>query len=159
MAEASPSDGRGRHSPAIVPGDFAADCGAAAEAVARASMRRPMVMRSEAPDGRTAPKCKAKPRHFGQERHSRLGLQATCHQHGRSFRQARKIATMCLKFGVHPGNPGLTVFLGAPAGLFGPIANARQHAYCRLGYQYNPRRGLRLQMGSPERDCVFDEVF
>jgi hypothetical protein len=92
-----------------------------------------LVMRSEAPEGRTAPKCKAKPRHFGQERHSRLGLQATCHQHGRSFRQARKIAIMCLKFGVHPGNPGLTVFLGAPAGVFGPIANARQHAYCRLG--------------------------
>ena len=58
---------------------------------------------------------------------------ADCHQHGRSFRQARKIAIMCLKFGVHPGNPGLTVFLGAPAGVFGPIANARQHAYCRLG--------------------------
>jgi hypothetical protein len=31
-----------------------------------------------------------------------LGLQATVHQHEQPFREARKIATMCLKFGV-PG--------------------------------------------------------
>jgi hypothetical protein len=41
-----------------------------------------------------------------QGRHSGLGSQATGHQHERPFREARKIATMCLKFGVHPGNPG-----------------------------------------------------
>jgi DNA-binding winged helix-turn-helix (wHTH) protein len=33
-------DGQGRHSPANVPGDFAADCKAAAEAAARAGVRR-----------------------------------------------------------------------------------------------------------------------
>jgi hypothetical protein len=32
-------------------------------------------------------------------------LQATGHQHERPFREARKIATMCPKFGVHLGNP------------------------------------------------------
>src|SRR5262245_9256491 len=36
---------------------FAADCRAAAEAAARTSMRRPMVMRPRAPDGKTAPRC------------------------------------------------------------------------------------------------------
>ena len=38
---------------ATVPGDFAADCRAAAEAAPRTSMRLPMVMRSTAPEGRT----------------------------------------------------------------------------------------------------------
>jgi hypothetical protein len=53
-------DGRGRHSQATVPGDFAADCRAAAEAAARTSMRLPMVMRSTAPDGKTTPRCRGK---------------------------------------------------------------------------------------------------
>ena len=54
-------DGRGRHSAANVLRDFAADCRAAADAAARAGMRRPMVMRSRAPDGRTTPRCHRKP--------------------------------------------------------------------------------------------------
>lgn len=43
------------------------------------------------------------------ERHSGLGLQAAGHQHERYFQKARKIATMCLKLWVHPGNPGQAV--------------------------------------------------
>ncbi len=46
---------------ANVPRDFAADCRAAADAAARAGMRRPMVMRSRALDGRTTPRCHRKP--------------------------------------------------------------------------------------------------
>jgi hypothetical protein len=38
-------DGRGRHPLADVPGDFAADSRSAADAEARAGMRRPIVMR------------------------------------------------------------------------------------------------------------------
>jgi len=53
-------DGRGRHSPANVPGDFAADCRAAAEAAARASMRRPMVMRSRHVTGGLRPDAEEK---------------------------------------------------------------------------------------------------
>jgi phospholipase C len=34
-------------------------------------------------------------------------LDLTDHQHERPFREARKFAMMCLKFGVHPGNPVL----------------------------------------------------
>src|SRR5215468_2083291 len=49
------SDGRGRHSPANVPGDFAADRRTAAEAAARASMRWPMLIRSRATNGKAAP--------------------------------------------------------------------------------------------------------
>jgi hypothetical protein len=49
------SDGRGRHSPANVPGDFAADRRTAAEAAAHASMRWPVLIRSQATNGRTAP--------------------------------------------------------------------------------------------------------
>jgi Mg2+ and Co2+ transporter CorA len=40
-----------------------------------------------------------------RQRQVGLGLQATGHQHERPFREARQIATMCLKFGVHLGNP------------------------------------------------------
>src|SRR5262249_54365264 len=43
-------DGRGRHRTANVPGDFAADRRTAAEAAARTSMRRSMVMRPRAPE-------------------------------------------------------------------------------------------------------------
>jgi hypothetical protein len=35
-----------------------------------------------------------------------LGLQATGHRHEPPFRDARKIATMRLEFGVRRGNPG-----------------------------------------------------
>jgi hypothetical protein len=40
-----------------------------------------------------------------RQRQVGLGLQATGQQHERPFREARKIATMRLKFGVHLGNP------------------------------------------------------
>src|ERR1700722_11147417 len=53
-------DGRGRHSTANVPGDFAAHRGAATTATNSASMRRPRVMRSTATDGRGAPECQGK---------------------------------------------------------------------------------------------------
>jgi hypothetical protein len=51
------SDGRGRHPTADVPRDFAADCGTTAAATTSASVRRSIVMRSQAIDGRSAPKC------------------------------------------------------------------------------------------------------
>jgi hypothetical protein len=50
-------NGRGRHSPASVPEDFAADRRTAAEAAAGTSMTLSIVMLSEAPDGRSASKC------------------------------------------------------------------------------------------------------
>ena len=50
----------GRHPTANVPGDFAADRGTTAAASACASMRRSMVVRSRATDGRSASKCMAK---------------------------------------------------------------------------------------------------
>ena len=40
------------------------------------------------------------------EYHSRAGLRATGHKRGRDFREPQKIAIICLKFGVHPGNIG-----------------------------------------------------
>jgi hypothetical protein len=48
---------RGRHSPANVPGDFAADCGTTAAATTSASMRRSMIMHTRATDGRSASRC------------------------------------------------------------------------------------------------------
>jgi hypothetical protein len=53
-------DGRGRHPTANVPGDFAADRGTTAAAATSAGVRRPMVMRSRAPDRRRASKCRGK---------------------------------------------------------------------------------------------------
>jgi Transposase DDE domain group 1 len=53
-------DGRGRHPPANIPGDFAADCGTTAAATTSASVRRAIVMRSQAIDGRSASKCQRK---------------------------------------------------------------------------------------------------
>ena len=53
-------DGRGRHPTANVPGDFAADRGTTAAATTSASVRRAMVMRSRATDGRSASKCQGK---------------------------------------------------------------------------------------------------
>ena len=93
-------DGRGRHSQATVPGDFAADCRAAAEAAPRTSMRLPMVMRSTAPDGRTTLS--------SSDPLPPLGDRMACDPPptGPALRKAWKIATICLKFQVHPGNPG-----------------------------------------------------
>ena len=54
------SDGRGRHPTADVPRDFAADCGTTAAATTSASVRRPMILRSTATDGRSASKCQRK---------------------------------------------------------------------------------------------------
>jgi catechol 2,3-dioxygenase-like lactoylglutathione lyase family enzyme len=54
------SDGRGRHPTAEVPKHFAADCGTAAAATTSASVRRSIVMRSQAIDGWTASKCQRK---------------------------------------------------------------------------------------------------
>ena len=54
------SDGRGRHPTADVPRDFAADRGTTAAATTSASVRRSIVMRSRATDGRSASKCQGK---------------------------------------------------------------------------------------------------
>jgi hypothetical protein len=56
------SNGGGRYPTANVPGDFAADRGttAAATTSASASVRRSIVMHSQAIDGRSAPKCQGK---------------------------------------------------------------------------------------------------
>ena len=53
-------DGRGRHPTANVPRDFAADRGTTAAATTSASVRRSIVMRSRAIDGRSASKCQRK---------------------------------------------------------------------------------------------------
>src|SRR4051794_39158077 len=52
--------GRGRYSPANVPGDFAADRGTTAAASTCADMRRSIIMCSTAIDGRSAPRCQRK---------------------------------------------------------------------------------------------------
>jgi hypothetical protein len=57
---ALPTNGRGRHPPADVPEDFAADRRTPAAASACTGMRRSMVMRSRATDGRSASRCPAK---------------------------------------------------------------------------------------------------
>src|SRR5260370_28465036 len=53
-------DGRGRHPTTNVSGDFAADRGTTAAASPCASMRRSMLVRSRATDGRSASKCQGK---------------------------------------------------------------------------------------------------
>ena len=53
-------DGRGRGATANVPGYSAAHRGTTAAAAARASVRRSLVMRSRAPDGRSVSKCQGK---------------------------------------------------------------------------------------------------
>jgi len=70
-------DGRGRHSPANAPGDFAADRRAAAEAAACASLKRPMVMRSTALTGGLRLDAKQNQKRRFQERYSWLGMEAT----------------------------------------------------------------------------------
>ncbi len=52
--------GRGCHPRQFVPGDFAAHRGTAATAATRAGVRRSMVMRSRATDGRSVPICQGK---------------------------------------------------------------------------------------------------
>jgi Transposase DDE domain group 1 len=52
--------GCGRHPTADVPRHFAADCGTTAAATTSASVRRSIVMRSQAIDGRSASKCQRK---------------------------------------------------------------------------------------------------
>ena len=52
-----PSDGRGRHPTANVPGGFAVDRGAAAATATTASMKRSIVTRSSAANGRNASRC------------------------------------------------------------------------------------------------------
>jgi hypothetical protein len=99
-------DGRGRHSQASDPGDFAADCRAAAEAAARTSMRLPMVIRSTALTGEL--RSDAEEKQTVRTPYLRSGTEwlATRHRPGRALRKVWKIATICLKFQVHPGNPG-----------------------------------------------------
>jgi hypothetical protein len=53
-------NGRGRHRTANVPRDFAADCGTTAATTTSASVRHSIVMRSQAIDRRSAPKCQGK---------------------------------------------------------------------------------------------------
>src|ERR1019366_1700766 len=53
-------NGRGCHPTGNVPGDFAADRRTATAATTSASVRRPMVMRSRATDGRSASQCQGK---------------------------------------------------------------------------------------------------
>src|SRR5664280_2666623 len=53
-------DGRGRGAEGIVPGDSAADRGTTATATTSACVRRPIVMRSRATDGRSASQCQGK---------------------------------------------------------------------------------------------------
>jgi hypothetical protein len=53
-------DGRGRHPTTDVPRDSAADRGTTAAATTSASVRRSIVMRSRATDGRSASKCQRK---------------------------------------------------------------------------------------------------
>src|SRR5262249_53901750 len=65
-------DGRGGHPTANVPRDFAADRGTTTAAATSASVRRPMVMRSGATDGRGVSKCPGKWR--DQARQTPFGL-------------------------------------------------------------------------------------
>jgi len=91
---------------ANVPGDFAAECRAAAEAAARAGMSRPMVMRSRQPTEGMRPDAEENPTLPPQECLSGAGSQTTSREQGRSSRQAEKTATIRPKFRVHLGNSG-----------------------------------------------------
>ena len=101
-------DGRGRHPPANVPGDSAADFGTAAATTASASVRYSMVRRSTATNGRSAPKMARKlarsgcptavrARATGQQSAPRTGLAGRL--------EKRKYSP---RVGVHLGKPGST---------------------------------------------------
>jgi hypothetical protein len=66
----------------------------------------PTVMRSTALTGGLRPDAEEEQTDRTQGRRSGLGLQATGHQHERPFRETRKIAAICVRFGVHPGESG-----------------------------------------------------
>ena len=92
-------DGRGRHSPANVPGDFAVHRGTAAAAATSASVRRSIFGTPEQVTGGLRPDTKEEWSDRNQEHHSGAGLQATGHEPDRDFRVAQKIATARPKFG------------------------------------------------------------
>ena len=92
---------------ANVPRDFAADCRAAADAAARAGMRRPMVMRSRALDGRTTPRCHRKPDSSDAVTSLPGRMESDRRSTGTRLLRSAKIVIIRIKFSVHPGNPGL----------------------------------------------------
>jgi hypothetical protein len=53
-------------------------------------------------------------------------LRATGHKRGRDFREPQKIAIICLKFGVHPGNVGLKAGIMLGGGGLRPTSQAKR---------------------------------
>ena len=99
-------DGGGRHRTANVPGDFAARCRAAAEAAARASMRRPNGYAFNSARRADCAQMTRKNRQLRPKNAtSEAGLQATGHKRADPFREAQKVAIIRHTFGVHLGNP------------------------------------------------------
>jgi hypothetical protein len=68
-----------------------------------------MLIYPRATNGSTAPTRQGEVLRPTGEHHSKAGSHATGHKPGRDLRKPRKITTMRLKFGVHPGNVGLLV--------------------------------------------------
>jgi hypothetical protein len=66
-----------------------------------------MVMRSRAPIWRAAPNCRGNQTVPTERCRARTGWNATSRKLGRLFQEAPKIATLHLRSGVHPENPGL----------------------------------------------------
>ena len=112
-------DGRGRHSTANVPGDFAADRGITAASATSARVKRSIVMHSRATDGRSASQCLEKWPEQRLDHHLRCprAWQAL-HTSRQSCRKARKarifrpvrnwrfreytgLLALCLFYGLH----------------------------------------------------------
>ena len=100
--------GRGRHPPANVSGDLAADFGTAAATTASASVRYSMVRRSTATNGRSAPKMTRKLARSGCP--TAVRARATGQQSAPCTGLAGRLEKRkySRRFGVHLGNPGST---------------------------------------------------
>ena len=83
-----------------------ADRRTAAEAAAIAGMRRPMRIHSRATNGRAAPTRQGKVLRPDRGIPFQGRIARNRHKRGRDFREPQKIAIVCFKFGVHPGNVG-----------------------------------------------------
>ena len=139
-------DGRGRHPTANVPGDFAAHRRTAAAATTSASMRRPMVMRSGATDGRSASKCQGKWTHHAAQRPS-----------GRLERRRRSAWRPMIaekpekrehshQVRIHPANSGLNVSEGYPAmrlvGIRKSAMGLVNTTLARFGWHLSPANAI-----------------
>ena len=99
-------DGRGRHPTADVPRDFAADCGTTAAATTSASVRRSIVMCSQAIDGKSAPKCQGKWPDQAPDHRSGCPMRCWPSSPRGCLAGRSEIREYSRQIGSHLGNPG-----------------------------------------------------